>query len=446
MSRSCQSAHVLERATWRARGSRAPARRRARTRPGSACAAWRSSPSALRRTAPAPRGPRCAPGAGSRWRARPAWTRMTASAVDELRVTVALDHLGRGLGGPQAEPRADELLDPWVDARVRADDAADRADARRSRARAAAARGRDPARTPTPRACARSEVGSAWMPCERPIITVSRCCERSRFTTPSSASSSASSMSARRAQLQREPGVEHVARTSCPKWIQRPSGPIEAATTSTNAATSWRVTRLALEHRLDRERGALAACARASSGGIVPSSAQASTAEELDLEPVREPGLVGPDRGHLGQAVARDQSLRPSARSSLNFQSVACTSGSPIAEDLGGQDGRVHRGVDADGGDGHARGHLGRDREGLVAHHLRRRWRSGRRSRGAPSARRRPRRGGPDMPGGADHDLESALERGAGVLVHQVGVPGRGHDPDLVRHAELLQDQARPAA
>src|SRR5207247_1007181 len=44
-----------------------------------------------------------------------------------------------------------------------------------------------------------------------------------------------------------------------------------------------------------------------------------------------ETGLVGPDGGHLGKAVAEDQSFRPSPRSSLNFQRVAWTSVSPIA-------------------------------------------------------------------------------------------------------------------
>src|SRR5204863_9830292 len=50
--------------------------------------------------------------------------------------------------------------------------------------------------------------------------------------------------------------------------------------------------------------------------------------EELDLEPVRHPGTVRPHVGDLGYLVARDHSLRPSARSSLNFQRRACISSS----------------------------------------------------------------------------------------------------------------------
>ncbi len=50
---------------------------------------------------------------------------------DELRVAIALDHLGARLFGAQAKPGADELLDARIDGRVRADDAADRADAHR---------------------------------------------------------------------------------------------------------------------------------------------------------------------------------------------------------------------------------------------------------------------------------------------------------------------------
>ena len=74
-----------------------------------------------------------------------------------------------------------------------------------------------------------------------------------------------------------------------------------------------------------------------------------------------------------GTSYAVDHSFRPSARSSLNFQSLACTSSSPDPEDLGREDRGVHRGVDPDRRDRHARRHLRGDRKRLVADHLRRR-------------------------------------------------------------------------
>ena len=80
-------------------------------------------------------------------------------------------------------------------------------------------------------------VGSAWMPCERPIITVSRCCSASRFTTPSSTSSRSSSRSAAARSCSASP-VSSTSDDVIPKWTQRPSGPTESATTWTNAATS----------------------------------------------------------------------------------------------------------------------------------------------------------------------------------------------------------------
>src|SRR6185436_2387976 len=47
----------------------------------------------------------------------------------ELRVAIALDHLGAGLFGSQTESGTYELLDPRIHRRVRAHDAADRPDA-----------------------------------------------------------------------------------------------------------------------------------------------------------------------------------------------------------------------------------------------------------------------------------------------------------------------------
>ena len=73
-------------------------------------------------------------------------------------------------------------------------------------------------------------VGSAWMPCDRPIITVSRCCSARRFTTPSRISSRSSSRSAAARSCSASP-VSNTSDDVIPKWTQRPSGPIESATT-----------------------------------------------------------------------------------------------------------------------------------------------------------------------------------------------------------------------
>ena len=53
-------------------------------------------------------------------------------------------------------------------------------------------------------------VGSAWMPCERPMVGVSLCSKARRFSAASSASTSAIRMSLARGKLHREAGVEHV--------------------------------------------------------------------------------------------------------------------------------------------------------------------------------------------------------------------------------------------
>ena len=62
-----------------------------------------------------------------------------------------------------------------------------------------------------------------------------------------------------------------------PKWIQRPSSPIEAATTSTNAATSWRVT-ASRSRTASTVNDARCRQAAASAAGTVPSAPRASTA------------------------------------------------------------------------------------------------------------------------------------------------------------------------
>src|SRR5207249_12293368 len=85
--------------------------------------------------------------------------------------------------------------------------------------------------------------------------------------------------------------------------------------------------RPALVDDLDRERRALATRAGVGFGDRAQLGPRLDR-EELDLEPIRHPALVRPHRGDLGDLVARDHSLRPSARSSLNFHRRACISSS----------------------------------------------------------------------------------------------------------------------
>src|SRR6266511_3318915 len=85
-------------------------------------------------------------------------------------------------------------------------------------------------------------MGSAWTPWVRPIITVLRCSIARARTTAISRSSRASSRSA--ASRSCSPSaVSSRSDEVMPKWIHRPSGPMDSATFCTNAATSWFVTR-----------------------------------------------------------------------------------------------------------------------------------------------------------------------------------------------------------
>ena len=225
-----------------------------------------------------------------------------------------------------------------------------------------------------------------------------------------------------------------------PKWIQRPSSPIDAATTSTNAATSCRVT-ASRSRTASTVNDARSRHAAASAAGIAPSSAHASTASSSISSQFAIRASSDQMAATSGTSYARaTHSFSPSARSSLNFQSAAWISSSATPRIWHARSAAFTARVDADGGDRDARRHLRRDRERLVADHLRRG-----RDRDADHRQDRPRGDGggevPREPGRADHDLQAALERGPRVLVDQIGVPRRRHDPDLVRHLELLQDQ-----
>jgi hypothetical protein len=144
-----------------------------------------------------------------------------------------------------------------------------------SRARRSRSRSRSSSNAHTASLCPKL-VGSAITPCERPAMTVSRWCSAIRLVVARRCSNSARSTSAAARSWRANP-VSITSEDVSPKWIHRPAGPIASATTSTKAATSWRVTasRAITAATVNAPRSRQAP---ASPGGTVPSSARASTA------------------------------------------------------------------------------------------------------------------------------------------------------------------------
>ena len=128
MSRSCQKAPGSRAPPRRSRAAPAPAPTRSRAARGSSCGAWRKSPSGPSRTPPPPRAPRCAPGAAAR-RDLVEGRGDQRQHRHQVRVAVALHHLGGGGLEAEAEPRADRLLEVGRQVGEGADGARDLADA-----------------------------------------------------------------------------------------------------------------------------------------------------------------------------------------------------------------------------------------------------------------------------------------------------------------------------
>ena len=235
-------------------------------------------------------------------------------------------------------------------------------------------------------------VGSAWMPCERPMQTVravllgaahDRGESRGRCPRRSSV--------ARVADLQRERGVDDVGRGEpvVDPAALRP----ELLGDRVDEGGEVVVGRLLdLGHALGGRRPA----PRADRGDVLRRDGSdlgpAVERRELHLEPARQLALLRPDPAHLRTGVAGDHSSQCRAR--LRRAADA------DREDPRCEHGRVLRVVDADGRDRHARRHL-HDREQrveAVEHRHRRAQRDadhrqlacGRRRR--PGARRRARR------------------------------------------------------
>ena len=90
-----------------------------------------------------------------------------------------------------------------------------------------------------------------------------------------------------------------------PWWIQRPAGPAEADSTSTNAAVSWSVTfsRSSISSTVN-------VAARIASSSVGGRAVHLLARGDLDLAHRLEVRVVGPDVGQLGTGVARDHHLR----------------------------------------------------------------------------------------------------------------------------------------
>ena len=203
---------VLERGLQVAAQHTREAASAAPTSPGSACAASHSSPSAHPRgTAPRPRAPRCAAGGGSRARTtrssrRATRTRTCTSAWRSRASTCVAGHRRAARGARRRTARRTGRRSSTCRPRPTASRprSPSRARSRRSRSRRTCI-AHSASFTP-------NVVGSAWMPCVRPTIGVSRN-SRARAAIAASSVAAAARITVERARhLQRERGVDDVAR------------------------------------------------------------------------------------------------------------------------------------------------------------------------------------------------------------------------------------------
>ena len=151
-------------------------------------------------------------------------------------------------------------------------------------------------------------VGSAWMPCERPMQIV-------RAVLLGAAHDGGErAVDARRRSARRRRGSAARARcrarrrTSGRSAPSGPPAPSCSATASTNAARSWSVVRSISATRSADGTTARARIAATSSAGIDAQLGPAVERRQLDLEPACELALLRPDPGHLRSGVAGDHS------------------------------------------------------------------------------------------------------------------------------------------
>ncbi len=221
----------------------------------------------------------------------------------ELGVTVARDDLARGLGGAQTELRAHLLLDARIDLRVRADRPADRADAH------GLARPPQPVAVPVelerPERDLVAEAGrlgdDAVGAAGHHDVAVA---ERQALGDRQQALEGAEQEVARVAELQSEPRVQHVGRSQAE--VHPASGRSDRVRDDLHErghvvlgdALDLRDA-IAVERRLRPDLARIGVGDHAEPGERLGD-------EDLDLEPVPQPGLVGPDGAHLREDVPLD--------------------------------------------------------------------------------------------------------------------------------------------
>ena len=249
---------------------------------------------ARRGTAPGPRAPRCAAGGGprsrtARGRRRPARSRSAARRG------------GRGRRPASRRPRARARA-----ARARAPRSPGRSRrrcrplprARRPRRARSARRRRSALRSASkakPASLTPKVVGSAWTPWVRPTQSVPAC-SRARAASVATSSSAPARTTSPAAFSCSASAVSRTSEEVRPKWIQRPAGPAEAASTSTNAAMSWSVT---FSRSLTASTVNVAARIASSSSSVGPAVAeqrrQLLAGGDLDPAPALHARLVGPE-------------------------------------------------------------------------------------------------------------------------------------------------------
>ena len=149
-------------------------------------------------------------------------------------------------------------------------------------------------------------------------------------------------------------GVDHVGRREAVVDPPAPARRCAAWTTSTNAATSWSVTRSrssTAATKASSTTGARPGTRRRRRRGTTPSDAHASVASSSISSQRCEPGLVGEDRRHLGQLVARDHRRRFSATGPAMSRRDRCRPGQAAARPPRRRAPRAPSSVGADAGD-----------------------------------------------------------------------------------------------
>jgi hypothetical protein len=201
------------------------------------------------------------------------------------RVSIARDDLRRDRLGAKAQAPERVGLDGGREVRVGADGARDLAPrdllARGAEVREAAA---DLARWPA--SAMPKVVGSAWMPCERPIIGVLRCCS----TRPTNAATSASVRTMSESVARTRRSAKLVSSTSLevmPRWSQRAGGPASSSTCVRNAITSCLVVTSISSMRFASSRSITGRTASAVPAGTIPARSIASHAASSTSSHVR---------------------------------------------------------------------------------------------------------------------------------------------------------------